>query len=273
MDFIEKFYHTDIDSRVIGDMKLCYCGKRTGAKDHSFGPAARDNYWLIFLKEGSGIYKVGDRIFALKPGDLFAAFPNRRIFYRADPGSVWSIGWVSIAAERFGDYLAMTGVTEDNPVVHIADPKALSELIDSLLCEVPAETLRSKFACSSMIYRLLELLSPENSPAVRRDYIDEAIFYMSNNYINRITTPELALRLGLETSYFSRLFKKRTGLPPMKWLCRLRLEKALDLLSTDLMISEIALSVGFSDPLYFTRRFTELYGISPTGMRAKKHHR
>lgn len=268
MDFIEKFYHTDIGGGDICDIKLRYCGKRTGAKDHSFGPAARDNYWLIFLKEGSGIYTVGGRTFSIKAGDLFAAFPNRRIYYKADPGSVWSIGWVSVAAERFEDYLALTGITEENPVVRVPDPKALSGLIDSLLDAIPTETLRSKFTCSSLLYRLLELLSPTDSPAVRRDYIDEAIFFMSNNYINTITAKELADRLGLEPSYFARLFKKRTGLPPLNWLCRFRLGKAVELLkSTDLRISEIALSVGFPDPLYFTRRFTERYGIPPSEMR------
>ena len=59
MDFIEKFYHPDFDGRQIGDLKLCYCGRRTGAPDHRFGPAARENYWFIYLKEGSGIYTVG----------------------------------------------------------------------------------------------------------------------------------------------------------------------------------------------------------------------
>lgn len=270
MDFIEKFYHTDIDGSVIGDMKLCYCGKRTGAKNHSFGPAARDNYWLIFLKEGSGIYTVGNREFTISAGDLFAAFPNRRIYYKADPGSVWSIGWVSIAAKGFENYLALTGITEESPVVRVADPTALSELIDSLLEEIPTETLRSKFACSSLVYRLLELLSPTDSPAAERDYIDEAIFFMSNNYISPITAKELSDRLNIEPSYFARLFRRRTGVSPMCWLREFRLKKAAALLkSTDLRISEIALSVGFSDPLYFTRRFTEHYGISPSGMRNK----
>ena len=269
MEFIEKFYHTDIDGGEIGELKLRYCGKRTGAKDHSFVPAARDNFWLIFLKEGSGIYTVGEETFRLSAGDLFVAFPNRRIFYRADPGNIWSIGWVSVSAERFEDYLAMAGITEDFPVVRIKDSEAMSEVIDSLLSEIPNETLRSKFACSSLVFRLLELISPDDKPE-KRDYIDEAVFYMSNNYINPITSREIAGHLGLEQSYFARIFRKRLGVSPTKWLSDFRLDKAAELLTlTDLRVAEIAASVGFADPLYFCRRFAMKFGMPPSDWRGE----
>ena len=269
MEFIEKFYHTDIDGNDICEMSLKYCGKRTGAKDHSFGPAARDNYWLIFLKEGKGIYTAGEETFRITSGDLFVAFPNRRIFYRADPGDIWSIGWVSVASERFGEYLAMAGITEDYPVVRVSDQSAMSGLIDELLCEIPKETLCSKFACSSLIFRLLELVAPADERPEKRDYVDEAIFYMTNNYISKLTSKEVAGRLGLEQSYFARIFGKRVGMSPMKWLMEFRLEKAAELLlRTDLRVAEIAASVGYTDQLYFCRRFAAKYGSSPSEYRA-----
>ncbi|MGN1128623.1 MAG: helix-turn-helix domain-containing protein [Candidatus Flemingiibacterium sp.] len=269
MEFIEKLYHTDIDGSIIGDLKLCYCGKRTGAVDHSFGPAARDNYWLIFLREGRGSYTVGSKTFRISPGDLFVAFPNRRIFYKADPGSVWSICWFSIDSEKFGEYLALAGINEEQPIVRISSPAELTGICDSLLEEIPRETLRSKFTCSALVYRLLTLLAPSEETPKKRDYIDEAIFFMSNNYISPISGRELAERLNLEPSYFARIFRQRTGVSPMKWLSELRLSRAAQLLlSTDLMISEIALSVGFTDPLYFTRRFSLKYKVSPSEYRS-----
>ena len=84
MDFIEKFYHPDFEGRQIGDLKLCYCGRRTGAPDHRFGPAARENYWFIYLKEGSGIYTVGGVTRRLKkaassPRSLCAEYSTKLI--------------------------------------------------------------------------------------------------------------------------------------------------------------------------------------------------
>ena len=268
MDFIEKFYHPDFDGRQIGDLKLCYCGRRTGAPDHRFGPAARENYWFIYLKEGSGIYTVGGVTRRLKKGCVFAAFPMRRIFYKADPGSVWSIYWVSIAADNLDGYLESTGITEDNPVIEVESPGAIESIFESLLMTIPNESLRAKFDCVSLVYKLLAGFSPTTRETAGRDYVDEAIFYMTNNYDRPITAAETAARLNLDRSYFSRLFRGRTGMSPTDWLLDYRLSKAKALMrATDLKIGEIARSVGFDDPLYFTRRFRAKCGVSPAEWR------
>ena len=166
MDFIEKFYHPDFDGRQIGDLKLCYCGRRTGAPDHRFGPAARENYWFIYLKEGSGIYTVGGVTRRLKKGCVFAAFPMRRIFYKADPGSVWSIYWVSIAADNLDGYLESTGITEDNPVIEVESPGAIESIFESLLMTILTDNAgdsRTRLCRRGDILHDQQLRSSDNS--------------------------------------------------------------------------------------------------------------
>lgn len=271
MDFTELFYHTDLDGRNIGDLRLCCCGRRLNAPDHRFGPAARDNYWLIYLKTGSGIYMVNGQTYRLHKGDIFLAFPNRRICYKADPGSIWSIYWISIACENFEKYLHLMNIDEQNPILRSESAAELENTFEALLTEIPSETLQSKFRSVSLVYKLLANLTISTLTAKRRDYIDEAIFFMTNNYDRPITTAQIAACVSLERSYFTRLFKKRTGMAPGDWLLNYRLEKAAVLLrNTDLKIKEIALSVGFEDPLYFTRRFSRLFGVSPTVWRNTK---
>ena len=54
------------------------------------------------------------------------------------------------------------------------------------------------------------------------------------------------------------------GVSPQQYLIDLRLRNARDLLiSTDLSISEVARSVGYDDPLYFSRLYRKHYGLSP----------
>lgn len=265
MDFIERFYHPDISGTQIGDLKLCYCGKRTDAPDHRFGPAARENYWLIYLKEGSGVYNVNGVTRRLEKGNVFAAFPMRRIYYRADPGSVWSIYWISVASDKLEQWLASIGITEEEPVKEVESPGAAENAFEALLAAIPDESPKSKFDCVSLVWKLLGGFAPSAQGTARADYVDEAIFFMTNNYDRPITVAEISSRLNLERSYFSRLFRERTGKTPTDWLLDHRLSKAKALMrATDLKIGEIARSVGFDDQLYFSRKFHERCGISPS---------
>ncbi|WP_432950717.1 AraC family transcriptional regulator [Kribbella sp. CA-253562] len=84
---------------------------------------------------------------------------------------------------------------------------------------------------------------------------------------------DLAEELHLVPGYLVRLFKSSTGLPPMAYLSRHRVELAADLLlHTDLPISRIAESVGWPDQNYFARRFKSHYGLTASNYRARFTH-
>ncbi|NUW41839.1 AraC family transcriptional regulator [Nonomuraea rhodomycinica] len=84
------------------------------------------------------------------------------------------------------------------------------------------------------------------------------------------TLGELAGTVGLSPAYLVRLFKSATGLPPMAYLARLRVETAADLLlRTDEPVTSIAQAVGWADQSYFARRFKGYYGLSATTYRTR----
>jgi AraC family transcriptional regulator, L-rhamnose operon transcriptional activator RhaR len=88
------------------------------------------------------------------------------------------------------------------------------------------------------------------------------------------TLTELAESLHLAPGYLVRLFKSATGLPPMAYLARHRVEvAAAQLLHTDQPISRIGESVGWPDQNYFARRFKAHYGLSASTYRAQFTHR
>ena len=62
-----------------------------------------------------------------------------------------------------------------------------------------------------------------------------------------------------------RLFKEETGKSLQEYLIEFRLRKACELLrTTSYSIGAVACSVGYADPLYFTRLFHKRVGMSPT---------
>jgi AraC family L-rhamnose operon transcriptional activator RhaR len=82
------------------------------------------------------------------------------------------------------------------------------------------------------------------------------------------TAGELARQLNIDISYFGRLFKATLGVSPMSWLARTRVARAAQLLNrTDKPVSEIAIEVGWPDPVHFARRFRAHYGMSASAWR------
>ncbi|MGH2354685.1 MAG: helix-turn-helix transcriptional regulator [Chloroflexota bacterium] len=67
------------------------------------------------------------------------------------------------------------------------------------------------------------------------------------------------------------LFRRETGMAPVEYLHRYRLQRARELLErTTLPVAEIAAPVGLPDPYYFSRAFKRREGVSPRGDRAAR---
>ena len=80
---------------------------------------------------------------------------------------------------------------------------------------------------------------------------------------NTITKLEKAMLLSKMQLY--RKLKALTGKTPTLYIRSIRLQKAKELLqATDLNVSEVAYEVGFTDPAYFSRAFSEAFGQPPS---------
>ncbi|MET9001622.1 helix-turn-helix domain-containing protein [Amycolatopsis sp. NPDC004169] len=111
---------------------------------------------------------------------------------------------------------------------------------------------------------------PEREPA--RGLSDRQFARVRDLMADRLAEPvplaELAALAGLSVSQFSRRFKARTGLPPHRYLLRLRVEQAGLLLRTgDDPIAEIAVRCGFSHQEHLTRVLRAQLGTTPAALR------
>ena len=85
---------------------------------------------------------------------------------------------------------------------------------------------------------------------------------------NEPTLGELADAACMHPTYFVRRFGEAFGMPPMAYLNRLRIYKAMSLLSsTERSIEDIADEVGIRDRSYFARVFKKHSGVTPTEYR------
>lgn len=99
----------------------------------------------------------------------------------------------------------------------------------------------------------------------------KAVQYIKQNYDKAITAETLASMVNLSPVYFSYLFKKNMGMNMTDYITECRMETAKkQLLETDMTIYEIAVSVGFQDQRYFSKRFKQIVGKTPTEYRKMK---
>jgi AraC family transcriptional regulator of arabinose operon len=95
-----------------------------------------------------------------------------------------------------------------------------------------------------------------------------AIEIMASHFHEPTSLPRLASRCGLSLSRFAHLFKEQTGITPQRLLEENRLRHAAHLLlSTGLMVFEIASEVGYESPFYFSNRFRRFWGKTPSAFR------
>lgn len=97
-----------------------------------------------------------------------------------------------------------------------------------------------------------------------RDVIDQIRDYMEENYAqSSLSLSKVAEKYYLNSSYLSRTFRKKTGVPFVEYLNKIRIKHACDYLkSGNWKVYEIAEKVGIPNPDYFGRCFRKYMGIS-----------
>ena len=92
--------------------------------------------------------------------------------------------------------------------------------------------------------------------------------YVLQHFSEPITLEEVCEAVGFSISYFSALFKKETGEGFAKYLTRIRIDEAKNLLrETSLSVGEIGEKVGYSDRKHFTSNFRKIVGLNPAEYR------
>jgi AraC-like DNA-binding protein len=108
------------------------------------------------------------------------------------------------------------------------------------------------------------------SEAVRK--VEESIAYMLRHLDEPLQVATLATRANVSPSHFFALFKRRVGCAPIDYFIRLRMQHACRLLDETLMsVKEVAATLGYDDPFYFSRIFKSVNRVAPSEYRLLKN--
>lgn len=109
----------------------------------------------------------------------------------------------------------------------------------------------------------------QSAPSETVITVAEAI--VREHYSRDLQLAEVANRVSMNYSYFSKLFKEQTGLTFTAYLIKVRMEEARKLLKDPtLRINEISEKVGYGNLYHFSRAFKNYFGVSPKEYRRPK---
>ncbi len=132
-------------------------------------------------------------------------------------------------------------------------------------------TQADKYKCLSRFYNLLSYLSTiehsDYSEKKKFKIIEPAVNYLKEHiYDCSLKTNNLHLLCGVSDTYFRQIFVSNFGITPQEYIVSKRLYHAKSIIDSGDFetISEVATSVGYNDPLYFSKAFKKMYGRSPS---------
>jgi len=163
------------------------------------------------------------------------------------------------------------------------DDDVIDQIGRSILSELTVETAASRVyvetASLTLAARLLQKYcdsgarTPTESPAHSLDHIrlHRVLDYIAANIENDITLIDLAGIANYSPFHFARKFTLAMGIPPHRYISRIRLENAMaELTAGELPLVEVALNAQFSSQASFTRAFHRATGVTPQEYRRRR---
>ena len=271
---ISGFLNTDPVTRHLYITDIGYYPKAQFHYAHR--PEGIDQHIIIYCTDGSGWLEIADRHVTLSASQFMlipAGTPHR---YAADANKPWTIYWVHFRGDSANEIVASTLKNTEQLSKDVSYTETRIRVFENICTNLEKgfseDTLRfvnmtfSHFLSSLIYMEKLNITSPDDGNSVNK-----AISFMQKNAEDILKLSDVAQAVNLSPSHFSALFKDATGHAPMEYFAQLKIQKACQYLTfTNMTVKQIALTLGIADQYYFTRMFTRLMDISPTGYR-KRH--
>lgn len=127
-----------------------------------------------------------------------------------------------------------------------------------------SQSIAALYEWTLEVCRRLSSNSRHNIIDARAGLIKQVQEYIHVNLAVDVSLQTLASHIGMHPVYLSKVFKIETGEGLKDYLLRVRMERAIHLLtSSDMKVYEIANQVGYLNPASFIKTFKKEYGVTP----------
>ena len=227
-----------------------------------------DRYFVYLVTEGNGELYTKSGKYILSKGDFFFLFPEKPYLFKKLDG--WKVVYLSFRGASVEKIYSSFNITYENCTRYG---------YTSLVREWQKEFNRSRTSRSAALIAeglLLKTLSYFETDSVRETKADprQVLVNVLTEYIDEnfadaeLSLRKLSARFHFHANYISYTFKEYMHTGIAAYVRQKRLHRACELLRTsDMLIKDVAISVGFPDALYFERCFHKQIGLTPSAYR------
>ena len=263
---------------LLNQLYVCSLGYYPNARGHyTYRKKGLPENFLFYCVDGAGWYQIGDRKQEVGPNQFFILPQNVEHAYGSADDNPWSIYWIHFGGESLSQMNSLQAVQKHFKPFYIKSSGEIitmfSRMYKALELGYSTDNLIFANLCLPHFLSLFIYNSKHTtvSPNDKLDVVDSAILYMQEHINENISLQDLSSHYNYSASRFSSLFKQKTGYAPIDYFIQMKMQKAsqqLDFSSSS--VKDIALSMGFDDPYYFSKRFRKIIGLSPKQYRSQK---
>lgn len=266
--------NNDIQTDEYLQVNCCGIYEKTAENTATLRPFGRKDYQLIIVSKGQAIFKYNGDDILLNSGEMIIIPPNVRNEYRySDP--IDAI-WIHFSGSGVNKILQSYDM---EPFVNYGISNAGHFILyaEKIIKEFQLKKVGYMNNCNGYLLNILTLAKRridleiysdnKNSTPDLTFIVDE----MQTNFSDKKGIEDYAKMCNISVSRFTHLFTEKFGISPYKFLLKIRINQAKYLLTeTNISISDIAKSIGYEDPFYFSRIFKKTVGVSPNLYRKSK---
>lgn len=241
-------------------------------------PNIHEFFEMVYIKKGNAVFEISGTSVEIGPNNIIIIKPRQyhKFEVKSQAGCefiVLNFGFENKFDNQFAevsleDFLNFVNKKEWGRFISlkVSHKNEIINLLNRILKERENPEIGSEFLNYLLVLELFVLISRalkmewensiKNKSPKLKELIQAAVNYINNNYERDISLTDISKYVFLSTSYFTRAFKEEMGVSPINYLLNVRVERAKELLrETDAKISDIALSVGFSNQ----QRFNDIF--------------
>jgi len=230
------------------------------------------DWLLVHTRAGQGRFGHAGGHLAADPGDWVLIRPGTLHDYAVAPeADKWELLWAHFQPRaEWLDWLHWPEVARGLMHLPIAASSVDERFLEVHRLFTSDLARREAFAMNALEALFLEC--DRFNPLAKAPRLDERVLramdYLDRNLGRKVGLADVAASAGLSTSRLAHLFREQTGETPQHYLESARMRRAAELLQrTGFSVQQIAGTVGFESPFYFSLRFKRWTGASPAAFR------
>lgn len=250
---------------LVSQPRVLLCGYFSDYPEHAVRRDGLQENVVIYCVGGRGRVQM-EREWEVHPGDVCYLRAGAPHYYAADPQDPWKIYWLHYtdATDQYAQRVAARN--HASPVMRVGLRSQLAQLFDQLLEALTAAWDGLSLSRCDALTQLILCEIMESGPS--EPQLEQVVDYMKRHLRDEAPLDQLAARSGLSKYHFVREFKRRYGMPPKQYMNRLRILAACELLCGGHMpVGQISEQLGYATPYYFSERFKQFTGMSPSAYR------